>query len=255
MSVGLKDSLCQPVDIITTREFLEMLIMGFQDRYEPAISKESSKYLDYALQRGIIEDLDITNMSSPIQRRNAARIVHNTLIEVLHEKDEDEWSEAEAIKDLYSCRTCVMHIAQVYVKGIMITREDYVFDNEGVLTRDEAVAIVDRMLHREKRIIPYSRKKLHIIRLSPKESIELLQNDYTAMLIDVRTAEEYQLKHIEGSINIPLQNIIDNPFSVCERKDTPIILYCQRGYKSSIAAHSLFNAGYCRVYTIPGIEE
>ncbi|QYR24160.1 rhodanese-like domain-containing protein [Paenibacillus sp. sptzw28] len=74
-------------------------------------------------------------------------------------------------------------------------------------------------------------------------------------MVDVRTHEDYKIGHIQESICIPLQDISNNPFSVCDRKDTPLILYCQKGYKSSLAAQALIDAGYSRIYTIPGIEQ
>jgi hypothetical protein len=71
--------------------------------------------MDYALHKCIIEDYDMTNINSPIERRSAARIVHETLLTELRKKDEGQWSAAEKLRDLYTCHTCVIHIAQIYV--------------------------------------------------------------------------------------------------------------------------------------------
>ncbi|MCR2804408.1 rhodanese-like domain-containing protein [Paenibacillus sp. SCIV0701] len=211
--------------------------------------------MDYALYKGMIEDYDLTNVSKPIERRSAARIVHETLLTEFGEKDEQDWSAAENLKDLYSCRTCVMHIAQMYVKGIMPGRDPYMFDTAGSLTRVEAEEVVARMLDREQRIPRTEGRVFQSKHLTPDEAWELMGNDPTAMLVDVRTNEDYRTGHIRGSICIPLQDISNNPFSVCVRKDTPLILYCQKGYKSSIAAQALIDAGYSSVYTIPGLEQ
>ena len=49
-----------------------------------------------------------------------------------------------------------------------------------------------------------------------------------AVLLDVRTPEEYRSGHIPGSKNIPLQTI-DRVGSVAENKDTALYVYCQSG--------------------------
>jgi rhodanese-related sulfurtransferase len=146
-----------------------------------------------------------------------------------------------------------MHIAQMYVKGIMLGRDNNVFDALGKITWAEAAAVVARMLYKEQRIPQTEGRVFKSKSLSPDEAWELMLNDSRAMLIDVRTNEEYSIGHIDGSTCISLNDISNNPFSVCENKDTPIILYCQKGYKSSAAAQTLIDAGYSRIYTIPGI--
>ncbi|WP_179085569.1 rhodanese-like domain-containing protein [Paenibacillus sp. FSL H7-0326] len=232
-----------------------MVIRSIKGHIEPTRGSWSSGYMDYALYKGIIEDYDLTNISKPIERRSAARIVHEALLTEFGERDEQDWSAAEYLRDLYSCRTCVMHIAQIYVKGIMHGRDPYLFDAAGSLTRVEAEVIVARMLDREQRIPRTEGRVFQSKHLTPDEACELMVSDPTAMLVDVRTNEEYRTGHIRGSICIPLQDIFNNPFSVCVRKDTPLILYCQKGYKSSIASQALIDAGYSRVYTIPGIAQ
>ncbi|MFD2700780.1 rhodanese-like domain-containing protein [Paenibacillus shunpengii] len=232
-----------------------MVIRSIKGHIEPTRGSWSSGYMDYALYKGIIEDYDLTNISKPIERRSAARIVHEALLTEFGERDEQDWSAAEYLRDLYSCRTCVMHIAQIYVKGIMHGRDPYLFDAAGSLTRVEAEVIVARMLDREQRIPRTEGRVFQSKHLTPDEAWELMVSDPTAMLVDVRTNEDYRTGHIRGSICIPLQDIFNNPFSVCVRKDTPLILYCQKGYKSSIASQALIDAGYSRVYTIPGIAQ
>ncbi len=250
-----KDSLLHPEDKVTTEQFVTMIIRSSKGEIEPTRDDWSSGYIDYALYKGIIEDYDITNRSNPIERRSAARIVHEALLTEFAERDEDDWKAAEKLIDLYSCHTCVRHIAQVYVKGIMLGCENNLFDVKGNLTLSEAAAIVVRMLIVEKRI-PQFKDRVFINKLiHTDEAREMMLNNGRSLLIDVRTNEEYNQGHIDGSICIPLQDISNNPFSVCARKDTPIIIYCQKGYKSSLAAQILIDAGYYKIYTIPGLDQ
>jgi rhodanese-related sulfurtransferase len=242
-------------DSITTEQFVTMIIKSSKGNIEPTRDCWSSGYIDYALHKGIVEDYDITNIKNPIERRSAARIVHEALLTEFGERDEDGWSAAEKLSDLYICHTCVRHIAQVYVKGIMLDHDNNVFDAQGIITCAEAAAIIVRILDKKQRVPQAQGRVFKSKRLSPDEARELMLNDSKAMLIDVRSNEEYKIGHIDGSICIPLNDISNNPFSVCESKDTPIILYCQKGYKSSLGAQTLVDAGYSRTYTIPGIEQ
>ncbi|MCF8278690.1 MAG: rhodanese-like domain-containing protein [Flavobacteriales bacterium] len=63
-----------------------------------------------------------------------------------------------------------------------------------------------------------------------------------AMIIDVRTPEEYRSGHIKQSVNIPL-NLIPNKVNELKRKNKPIITCCRSGARSGMAADQLRKAG------------
>ena len=73
-----------------------------------------------------------------------------------------------------------------------------------------------------------------------------------AVLLDVRTPEEYRGGHIPGSKNVPLQ-AIDKIASVAENKDTALFVYCYSGARSRQAAGILQRMGYRNVNNIGGI--
>ena len=73
-----------------------------------------------------------------------------------------------------------------------------------------------------------------------------------AVLLDVRTAEEYRGGHIPGSKNVPLQ-AIDKVSSVAENKDTVLFVYCYSGARSRQATGLLQRMGYTNVNNIGGI--
>ena len=75
-----------------------------------------------------------------------------------------------------------------------------------------------------------------------------------AVLLDVRTEEEYSEGHIPGSINISLQDI-DKVTSVIENKDRPIYVHCQSGIRSSQARDRLRELGYTNIKNIGGFAE
>ena len=73
-----------------------------------------------------------------------------------------------------------------------------------------------------------------------------------AVLIDVRSEEEYGQGHIPGSINIPL-NDIERVLQECPEKDTPIFVHCLTGSRSGQAFSFLKRSGYTKVENIGGI--
>ena len=73
-----------------------------------------------------------------------------------------------------------------------------------------------------------------------------------AVLIDVRTKEEYAERKIDGSINLPLDEI-DKITSVVSDKNTPIFLHCRSGKRSGKAQKILASMGYTNAVNIGGI--
>lgn len=81
-------------------------------------------------------------------------------------------------------------------------------------------------------------------------------NDYKqtqgALLIDVRTPEEYREGTIPGSKNVPLQTLSSiNKYTA--KKDTPLFVYCYSGSRSMQAVNILKRMGYTNVNNIGGI--
>lgn len=72
----------------------------------------------------------------------------------------------------------------------------------------------------------------------------LLENG--AILLDVRTKEEYNQGAVANSINIPLDNLSNNLSKL--RKDKPIIAVCASGMRSRNAVSFLRSKGFQDVY-------
>ena len=73
-----------------------------------------------------------------------------------------------------------------------------------------------------------------------------------AVLLDVRTPQEYREGHIPGSKNVPLQTI-DKISSVADNKNIPLFVYCYSGGRSRQAVSMLRHMGYNNVQNIGGI--
>lgn len=75
-----------------------------------------------------------------------------------------------------------------------------------------------------------------------------------AMLVDVRTPEEYAEGHLPEAINIPFEQIAETFAKQGIAKDTPVVVYCRSGRRSGIAKESLDKAGYQAVYNGGGYD-
>lgn len=76
-----------------------------------------------------------------------------------------------------------------------------------------------------------------------------------AVLLDVRTAEEYASGHIPGAQNIPLQILEDKVPTMFPDKAQRILTYCQAGVRSEQAVKILRKIGYQNVENIGGIAD
>ena len=82
--------------------------------------------------------------------------------------------------------------------------------------------------------------------------IQEFMNMEGAVLLDVRTPQEYREGHIPGSQNMPLQQL-DKVEEVTENKDTILYVYCRSGARSRQAVSLLQAMGYTHVHNIGGI--
>ncbi|MGL4830298.1 MAG: rhodanese-like domain-containing protein [Vibrio sp.] len=77
--------------------------------------------------------------------------------------------------------------------------------------------------------------------------------DENALLVDVRTVEEYAQGHLENALNWPLSDI-ETAFQAVE-KNRPIVVYCRSGNRSGIAQKYLIEQGYTQVHNGGGYDE
>lgn len=73
-----------------------------------------------------------------------------------------------------------------------------------------------------------------------------------AVLVDVRTHDEYSSGYIENSLNI---DYLSDDFSENVEKldkNIPIVLYCRSGKRSSLSANKLSKLGFKEIYNLQG---
>ena len=82
--------------------------------------------------------------------------------------------------------------------------------------------------------------------IATNEAIELIDNG--AIVIDVRTVDEYNTGHIKNAINLPLDMIETIDYD----KDDTLIIYCASGKRSLEAVNKLSDMGYTNFYNFDG---
>jgi rhodanese-related sulfurtransferase len=96
--------------------------------------------------------------------------------------------------------------------------------------------------------------------LNPQQTWEFLQQNPTAVLVDVRTKMEHLfVGHPPQAIHIPWvdapnwqlnPNFIENVRQIAPALDTPILLLCRSGQRSLDAAVVLEQAGYSHLINV-----
>lgn len=90
--------------------------------------------------------------------------------------------------------------------------------------------------------------------ISQEEAKQMMEQDGTQIIVDVRTQEEYDSGHIPGAICIPNESIGTEHPEELPDLDQVILVYCRSGNRSKQAAQKLFDMGYINVYEFGGIN-
>ncbi len=90
--------------------------------------------------------------------------------------------------------------------------------------------------------------------ISPKGAKTLLDNGKEMFLVDVRTEQEYNEKHILGAILIPNEEIGSFRPEKLDDLDATVIIYCRSGNRSKTASEKLISMGYTDVRDLGGIN-
>jgi rhodanese-related sulfurtransferase len=85
------------------------------------------------------------------------------------------------------------------------------------------------------------------LQLDPAAAQELVAGG--AQVVDVRTANEHGVSHIEGATHIPLERLNEDVGQL--DRERPVLVYCRGGNRSGMAAEALRNSGW-DVHSIDG---
>lgn len=82
----------------------------------------------------------------------------------------------------------------------------------------------------------------------------LVAIEQQALIVDVRTPEEYADSHYPGAINIPHESILDGLNQLGVTTSTAVILYCRSGNRSGKAEQALREKGFTEARNAGGLE-
>ena len=90
--------------------------------------------------------------------------------------------------------------------------------------------------------------------VSAKEAITMMKEESEYLIVDVRTLEEFNDKHIPGAINVPNESIGTENIPELPKKDQLIFVYCRSGNRSKQASEKLAALGYTNIVEFGGIN-
>jgi phage shock protein E len=80
-----------------------------------------------------------------------------------------------------------------------------------------------------------------------------------AVVLDVRSADEYAEGHLPSAVNVPVQELAKRMAEVealvSGDKARPVVIYCATGSRASTAKRALEAAGYSRVVNGRGLDD
>ena len=93
------------------------------------------------------------------------------------------------------------------------------------------------------------------LKMTRKDDITELVTEEGAILLDIRSPQEYEEGHLKKSISIPEYELIIRIHEVVANKKQIIIVYCGTGARSKKAQKILNKMGYEQVYNLyQGLE-
>jgi rhodanese-related sulfurtransferase len=100
-------------------------------------------------------------------------------------------------------------------------------------------------------VMSFIKDKLTGVKSVTAQEATSLINKENAIVVDIRSKDEYQKGHIVNAKNITLSQIEEGKLAGIEsHKNSPIILVCDSGAGTSSAATKLVKAGFTQVHNL-----
>ena len=90
--------------------------------------------------------------------------------------------------------------------------------------------------------------------ITQEEAAKIMQEQSGFIILDVRTAQEFNSGHIPNAINVPNESITDKQPEQLPDKKQMILVYCRSGRRSKQAAQKLVDMGYTNILEFGGIN-
>ena len=86
--------------------------------------------------------------------------------------------------------------------------------------------------------------------LDAKELYNAIKNKDDCIILDVRTPHEFERGKIEGSVNLPVDEVEEKIEQLITDKNKKIYVYCLSGSRSVFAVSEMIKLGYKNVFDI-----
>ena len=126
-----KEILDNSSKVISVGEFVFLLMKCKNSSASKNLSL--TELLRYGHFRLWLEDQDESHPENPLNRQTTARILHEFLRIECSLDDLQDISSATKLKDLYTCRVCTNHIAQVCARGLIHPQEIQTSEKEELI--------------------------------------------------------------------------------------------------------------------------
>lgn len=101
-------------------------------------------------------------------------------------------------------------------------------------------------------VVSWVKSLLSKIEFVGPNELTLKVNREDAVVVDIRSVDDYKKGHITAAKNIPLAQFASQIATLEKSKDAPIIVVCQMGMSAQGAAKQLLAAGFSRVAVLRG---
>ena len=96
--------------------------------------------------------------------------------------------------------------------------------------------------------------KAEVKTIKGDELVEAMK-DANTVVIDARDAKDFAKGHIDGAINVFVDEAKDKLGELEQYKDKKVIVYCNSGNKSGKLAQFLVDNGFTDVYNADGVKQ
>ncbi|WP_028863843.1 rhodanese-like domain-containing protein [Psychromonas aquimarina] len=91
-----------------------------------------------------------------------------------------------------------------------------------------------------------------VMQIEPSALLEQIKKQQAPILLDVRTAREFTQGHIQGAVNIPYDQLLNQMQKIKDYKEQEIVIYCRSGRRAQVAADILKNKGFKHLSDLDG---
>lgn len=88
--------------------------------------------------------------------------------------------------------------------------------------------------------------------MKPEELAAKVKSGTAPVIVDVRTAVEFKLGHIQGAINAPAWKILLRIVALPKNRKTEMVVLCQIGQRAMVAKKLLEVLGYSNLELLDG---